>query len=110
MYDSLSRLIEEGQGYGGSTKYVTHDQWVGLPSTRLTYPGGLQVGSGYDALYRRNAVSETAGGASIASWQFFGQRTATLSLGNGLVCSWMNNTESRSAVQRGEADAGVSLR
>jgi hypothetical protein len=57
--------------------YITHDQWTSLVPTRLTYPNGRQVSSGYDALYRRNAVAETSGGASIAAWQFFGGRTAT---------------------------------
>jgi len=38
-------------------------------------------------------------GASIAAWQFFGNRTATTTLGNGIICSFMNNSQTNSAVQ-----------
>jgi RHS repeat-associated protein len=101
IYDSLGRVIEEVQLYGGDTGYVTHDAWTSLTSTDLTYPSGRQVSSGYDALYRRNTVTETSGGASIAQWQFFGNRTATQTLGNGLTCSMMNDAGTHSAVQAG---------
>jgi len=83
------------------TRYVTHDKWTSLRSTQTTYPNGRQVASGYDALYRRNSVTETSGGASIAAWQFFGGRTATVALGNGITCSFMNNAQTNSAVQVG---------
>jgi RHS repeat-associated protein len=79
--------------------YTTHDQWTSLVPTSLTYPSGRQVTSGYDALYRKNTIHETSGGASIAAWQFFGNRTATQTLGNGIVCSFMNNAQTNSAVQ-----------
>jgi RHS repeat-associated protein len=84
------------------TRYITHSRWTSLTATELTYPDGRQVTSGYDALYRRNSIDETSGGASIAAWQFFGQRTATVSLGNGLVSSNMNNAQTRSAIQLGQ--------
>jgi RHS repeat-associated protein len=84
------------------TRYVTHSAWTGLTSTQLTYPSGRQVSSGYDALYRRNSITETSGGASIANWQFFGQRTATVGLGNGVVTSFMNNAQTSSAVRSGD--------
>ena len=65
-------------------KYTTHDQWTSLVATRMTYPSGRQVTSGHDALYRRNAVTDTSG--SIATWTFFGpDRTAEQVLGNGLI-------------------------
>jgi RHS repeat-associated protein len=88
------------------TRYVTHSAWTGLTAAQLTYPSGRQVSSGYDALYRRNSISETSGGASIAAWQFFGQRTATVTLGNGVVTSYMNNAQTRSAVQSGQTTPG----
>jgi len=83
------------------TRYVTHDKWSSLTATEVTYPDGRQVSSTYDALYRRNEVNETSGGANIAAWQFFGNRTATVALGNGLTCSYMNNAQTNSAVQAG---------
>jgi hypothetical protein len=64
------------------------------------------VASGYDLLYRRNSVTETSGGASIAAWQFFGNRTALVTLGNGLACSFMNNAQTRSAIQSGQTTPG----
>jgi YD repeat-containing protein len=81
--------------------YTTHDQWTSLVPTSLTYPNGRQVSSGYDALYRRNTIHETSGGASIAAWQFFGSRTAKQTLGNGITASMMNNAGTNSAVQAG---------
>jgi len=81
------------------TRYVTHDKWTSLVATEVTYPDGRQVVSGYDALYRRNAVNETSGGGSIAAWQFFGNRTAKVALGNGITCSFMNDAQTNSAVQ-----------
>ncbi len=37
---------------------------------------------------------------NIASWQFFGPgRTAEVEMDNGLICSWMNNARTHSAVQ-----------
>jgi hypothetical protein len=82
-------------------RYITHNAWTGLTPTQVTYPNGRQVSSGYDALYRRNTVSETSGGASIAAWQFFGNRTAKVALGNGITESFMNNAGTHPAVQSG---------
>ena len=61
-------------------------------------PQWPQGGQRDDALYRRNAVSES-GGASIAAWEFFGNRTAKTTLGNGITCSFMNDAQTNSAVQ-----------
>src|ERR1700722_3076173 len=83
------------------TRYITHSAWTGLTATETTYPNGRKVTSGYDALYRRNSVNETSGGASIAAWQFYGARTATVALGNGINCSFMNDAQTNSAVQSG---------
>ena len=99
-YDSLGRVLEESQAYGGHTRYITHNQWQSLPSTQLTHTKGREVTMGYDLLYRKNSITETSGGASIASWQYFGaQRTAELTLGNGLICTQMNNARTHSMVQ-----------
>ena len=86
------------------TRYVTHDKWTSLTATQVTYPNGRQIASGYDPLYRRNGVTETSGGGSLAQWQFFGFRTATQTLGNGITCSMMNNAQTNSAVQAGQVD------
>ncbi len=39
-------------------------------------------------------VDEVSDGAA---WQFFGGRTAAVTLGNGIICSFINNAPSRSA-------------
>jgi hypothetical protein len=44
-------------------------------------------------------VDEVSDGAA---WQFFGGRTAALIHGNGIICSFMNNAQSRSAIQAGQ--------
>lgn len=106
VFDSVGRVVEEAQTFSADTRYVTHDKWTSLPATDLTYPSGRPVSSGYDLLYRRNNVTEASGGAPIAAWQFFGPRAATLTLGNGLLCSWMNTAQTRSAIQSGSATPG----
>ena len=48
---------------------------------------------------------EDSGGASICSWQFFGpSRAVEWTLGNGLICSMLNNTRTHSTVQTGVAN------
>jgi hypothetical protein len=95
--DSLGRVLEETQ----ASFSMTHQSWASYPATGFTYDDGRQLTIGYDLLYRKNAIHETSGGASIAAWQFFGNRTATITLGNGVVCSFMNNDQTRSAIQAG---------
>ncbi len=53
-----------------TTRYTTHSAFTSLVSMELTYPSGRKVASGYDALYRRNAIAEKSGGASIAACEF----------------------------------------
>ncbi len=49
-----------------------------------------------------------SGGADIGAWEFFGpSRVAELTLGNGLICSDLNNDRTRSAAQNGESLAGL---
>jgi RHS repeat-associated protein len=100
--DSIDRVLEEQQTYSSDTRYVTHSAWTSYPSTGFTFPDSRQITIGFDALYRKNAINETLGGASIAAWQFFGGRTAAVTLGNGIVTSFMNNAQTRSAVQLGQ--------
>jgi hypothetical protein len=90
-FDSLNRTVEEGQTYGTDHCYVTHDKFTGYSATDLCYPNGRQVASGYDALYRRNGVTEVSGGTSIAAWSFYGSRVATVVPSNGQTVSMMNN-------------------
>jgi RHS repeat-associated protein len=101
-FDSLSRVAEEAQTYGTDTRYVTHDEWKSLAATDMMYPSGRQISAVYDAIYRIDAINETSGGANIAHWQFFGNRTATVAMGNGFVTSYLNNAQTRSAVQYGQ--------
>jgi len=101
-YDSISRVLEEQQTYSSDTHYVTHSAWTSFPSTGFTFPNSRQITVAFDALYRKNAINETSGGASIAAWQFFGGRIADVALGNGIVTSFMNNAQTRSAIQLGQ--------
>ncbi len=61
----------------------------------------------YDLLYRRTLLHDETGGYDIAAWSFFGPaRVAQVQLGNGLVCTWMNNAGTNSAVQPGVPNPG----
>jgi RHS repeat-associated protein len=100
VYDSLSRVVEESQAYQGNTRNVTNAAFRSSPVTGFTLPNNRQLTNAYDALYRRTQVQETSGGSPIASWQFFGPaRPAEVTLGNGLIATWMNNARANSAVQ-----------
>lgn len=67
------------------------------PIAEFALPSGRRLENRYDALYRRTRVSE-AGGDAITTWQFFGpSRVAEFTLGNGLICTQLNNARSRSA-------------
>ena len=51
---------------------------------------------------------ESSDASTIAAWQFFGpSRVAEVQLGNGLVCTWMNNAGTNSAVQAGVPQSGL---
>ncbi|MHB1769419.1 MAG: hypothetical protein ACYCUV_16385 [Phycisphaerae bacterium] len=102
VYDSIQRTVEEAQAYGGNTRYVTNGAFTSLPVSQFTFPNARQINKSFDKLYRRQQIIEAATSAVIASWQFFGpSRIATVTLGNGLLCSNMNNAQSRSAIQSG---------
>ena len=97
VYDSLSRIVEEKQAYG-NTRYATHTAFKSLPITELTYPNDRIIDYTYDSLYRRTGIEEDP--ASIAAWYFFGPgRVAELMLGNGLICTHMNNARTNTALQ-----------
>ena len=67
-YDSLSRVIEDSQVYGGNTRNATNEKFASYPVTQSAFPDGRQTTNDYDLLYRRTLVEETTGGADIASW------------------------------------------
>jgi RHS repeat-associated protein len=94
-FDSLSRVVEENQ----NGHYVTQSAFTSQAATELTYPNDRQVTSGYDALYRRNQVTETSTSDSIAQWNFVGQRAVEVLLGNGLIQTMLNNNRAHSMVQ-----------
>ncbi len=103
VYDSLSRVLEDSQTFGGNTRNVTNEKFTSFPMTQFAFPNGRQTTNTFDALYRRTEVANT-GGSSIAKWQFFGQsRVAECELGNGLIQTFMNNSRTRSARQEGVA-------
>jgi hypothetical protein len=107
FYDSLSRVLEDSQSFGGNTRDVTNSAFTSYPVTQFTFPqpasgSARQITNAYDLLYRRQQVKETTGGANIALWDFAGPaRVARVALGNGLTCSWMNNALTNSAMQGG---------
>lgn len=99
-YDSVDRVLEDRQGYGAITRYVSNTAFSSYPVTTFTFPNNRQISNTYDLLYRRTLVKETSGGANITSWQFFGpSRVAEVALGNDLIQTCMNNTRTHSAVQ-----------
>ncbi len=103
VYDSLSRVLEDSQTFGGNIRNVTNEKFVSHPVTQFAFPNGRQTTNTYDPLYRRTEVAKT-GGASIAKWQFFGPgRVAECELGNGLIQTNMNNARTRLACQEGLA-------
>ena len=68
-YDSLSRVIEDSQEFGGNTRNATNEEFESYPVTQVAFPNGRQITNDYDDLYRRTLVEETSGGADIASWE-----------------------------------------
>jgi len=85
-----------------TNRYVTNTAFTSIPATQFEYPNSRLVNSNYDFVYRRKQIIEQATSVVIASWQYFGpSRIATVTLGNGFVCSNMNNAQSRSAIQSG---------
>ena len=77
------------------TTNVTNMAFTSYPATTFAFPNGRQVTSVYDQFDRREEVDEASDDSLIAKWQFFGPgRVAEVTLGNGLVCTWMNNARS----------------
>ncbi len=101
--DSSGQTVEEQQEQdfdgAGSEKdrQVTQTAFASLAASEMTYANGRQVTYNHDAMYRRTDIED--GGSSIARWTFWGSgRVAELSLGNGQVCTWLNNTRTNAAV------------
>ncbi len=100
VYDSLSRLLEESQVYAGNTRNVTNSAFISAPATGFEFPNNRQLANTYDLLYRRTLVEDVTNSVNVAAWQFFGPgRVVEVMLGNGLICTWMNNDRASSAVQ-----------
>jgi len=102
-FDSLGRSIEESQVYQSNTRTNTYDEWTSLVATGYTYPQGRQLANIHDALFRRIEV-KNRGDSSIAKWQFFGAaRPVEVEFANGIICTMMNNSRTRSSRQSGLA-------
>jgi len=102
-FDSLGRVVEEQQEHdfdgAGNEKdrQVTQTAFTSLAASEFTYASGRAVTYVHDEMYRRAEIIESA---SIAKWSFWGPaRVAELFLGNGLICTHLNNTRTNSAVQ-----------
>jgi RHS repeat-associated protein len=106
FYDSMNRVVEDSQSYTGGTRNVTTTAFASHPISQLQFPNGRKIDNTYDLLYRRTDVADN-GGSTIASWQFFGpSRVAELTMGNGLICTQMNNARTRSSIQEGQTELG----
>lgn len=44
-YDSLSRVIEDTQVFGGNTRNATNEKFTSYPVTQMAFPDGRQVSS-----------------------------------------------------------------
>ena len=105
VYDSLSRVLEESQTYGGNTRNATNAAFKSTPTTGFTFPQGRQLAESYDVLYRSTLIQDITNSVNVAAWQFFGpRRVAEVTLGNSLICTWLNNARTNSAVQSSVAD------
>jgi RHS repeat-associated protein len=103
-WDSLSRVLEDSQKLettlGTNTRNATNTGFTSYAPTQFTFPAGRAINNTIDPLYRRTAISEATGGATLAAWNFIGaDRVAEMQLGTSLVCTWMNNARTRTAVQ-----------
>lgn len=102
VHDSIGRICEDTQIFQGNSRSTTYTEFTSLVPTVFTYPNNRQTIDSYDLLYRRTQVSESTGGSNIARWEYFGPtRLAECELGNGLICSYMNNSRTESAMQAG---------
>jgi RHS repeat-associated protein len=102
FYDSIDRILEESQSFGGNTRNVTNTAFQSYPVSQFAFANGRLIDFLYDLLYRRTNINEDDGDTNIAAWEFFGpSRTAEIQLGNGLAATWMNNARTNSAVQSG---------
>jgi RHS repeat-associated protein len=101
FYDSLARVLEESQLYAGlaTPRYVTNTAFASYPASGFTFPQGRVLANTFDALYRRTLAQDVTNSVDVAAWQFFGpSRVAEVTLGSGLICTWMNNTRTHSTV------------
>jgi RHS repeat-associated protein len=72
----------------------------------LQFPNGRKIDNTYDLIYRRTDVADN-GGSTLAAWHFFGpSRVAELAMGNGLICTHLNNARTRSSIQEGQTESG----
>src|SRR5882724_8345197 len=70
-----------------------------FPALPDMFGSSRRITNEYNELYRSTKIREN-GGSEIAIWRFFGpSRVAELQLGNGLVCTYLDNSRSHSAVQ-----------
>jgi len=112
IYDSIGRVIEETQTFGGRIRHTTHTGWRSLVATKVIYPtSDITLANTYDALYRRNGMtgeSSAHGVLDTVAWEFFGpERVVETNYGGGsLIATQMNNARTHSAVQESVALPG----
>jgi len=96
FYDSLDRLIEEGQLLSNSTPLRTSDlRWLAADQVSdVIYPAGRQIHYAYDTADRMVSVTDPSRPES-AAYQYFGlDRVHTRLFANGLRSTRLNNSGS----------------
>ncbi len=48
VYDSLNRVLEDSQAFGGNTRNVSNEKFTSHPITQFAFPNGRQITNTYD--------------------------------------------------------------
>ena len=106
FYDSIDRVIEGSQQFGGSTRNQTTIAFDSLSPIERVCPNDRQINAEFDILYRRTSCEnevQQQGERPIAEWKFYGPaRTAEMVRGNEIICSYLNDALNHSAIQSGD--------
>jgi len=105
-YDSTGRMVEDYQDIDGTAYPVTNTKFQSLTPIQRQWPSvgttGRKVDFTIDTIYRRTEAADAGAAANefIARRHYYGSgRTAELELGNGIICTHLNDAQSQSAVQ-----------
>lgn len=106
FFDSIDRVLEDSQQFGGNTRNQTKTAFDSLSPVGRVYPNDRQVNAAFDVLYRKTSCEnevQQPGERPIAEWKFYGpSRTAEVVRGNEIICSYLNDGLNHSAIQSGD--------